>query len=149
MQCIDYRTAMLTRKDKESTQIPHLAKIASRWDRAINRELRQFAQCQWPDIHLLGLVPIHSFRLRKQLESEMIVWWVERDIPPYDRYRCEAYRVELSLVEPGQPRLIVRSGKSENPVVPMTIEGLKIALVRAAADTPLVIRREFDPALVP
>jgi hypothetical protein len=149
MQSVDCRTAMLTRKDNKLTRTHCLEKIARRWDGGIRRELRRMAQFLWPDARLLGLVPIHSYRLRKQLELEMIVWWVERDIPPFDRYRCEAYRVELSLADPEQPTLVVRSGISAYPVIPMSVEGLKTTLVRASADTPLVIRREFDPALVP
>jgi len=140
---------MLTRTDTEMIQTPCLTKIARHWNAGIRHELRQFAQFLWPDARLLGLVHIHSYRLRKQLESETIVWWVERDIPPFDRYRCEAYRVELSLAGSDQPTLFVRSGISAYPVVPMSVEGLKTALVRAGADTPLVIQRQFGPAFDP
>ena len=149
MQSVDYRTAMLSIKDNESFRTHDLVRIASHWDNAITRELRRFAQYLWPNTRLLGLIPIHSYRLRKQLESETIVWWVERDIPPFDRYRCEAYRVELSLAGPDQPRLVVRSSISAYPVIPIGVESLKTALVRAGADTPLVIRRQFGPALDP
>jgi len=149
MQSVDLKAAMSTHEDTVSTQTHHLAEIAHRWDGGIRRELRRFAQHLWPDTHLLGLVPLHSFRLRKQLESETMVWWVERDIPPFDRYRCEAYRVELSLARLDQPRLAVRSGISAYPVDPMSEEGLKTALVRAGADIPLVIRRQFGPAQDP
>jgi hypothetical protein len=147
MQIFDYRTSMLTHKDNESVQTSYLARIASRWDSTINRELQRFAQFLWPDARLLGLIPIHSYRLRKRLDSEMIVWWVERDIPPFDRYRCEAYRVELSLAESGQPMLVVRSGNSSYPVAPMSVDDLKMALTRAGADKSLVIQCEFEPAL--
>lgn len=149
MQSLDIRTAMLSWKGNGSFRTHYLAKLASRWDSAITRELRRFAQYLWPGARLLGLVPIHSYRLRKQHELETIVWWVERDIPPYDRYRCEAYRVELSLERPGQPRLVVRSGFSAYPVVPISMEGIKSALVRAGLDSPLVIRRQFGSALDP
>lgn len=149
MQSVDLKATMSTHEDTVSTQTHHLAEMAHRWDGGIRRELRRFAQHLWPDTHLLGLVPLHSFRFRKQLESETMVWWVERDIPPYDRYRCEAYRVELSLAGPDQPRLVVRSGIAAYPVFPMTIESLNTALVQAGADTPLLIRREFGTALDP
>lgn len=147
MQSVNYRSAMLTRTETELTQTHTLIKLASRWDSVINRELRRFAQYVWPNTRLLGLVPIHSYRLRKQHELETIVWWIERDIPPFDRYRCEAYRVELSLPAPDQPQLVVRSGISAYPVAPISMDDLRAALARAAADTPLVIPRQFGSAL--
>jgi len=149
MQSVDNRTVMLTRKDTESIRTHLLAKLASRWGSVINRELSGFAQHLWPDTRLLGLIPIHNFRLRKRLELDAIVWWVERDIPPFDRYLCEAYRVELSLAGPDQPQLVVRSGISAYPIIPISIDGLTMTLVKAGADTPLVIRRQFGPALDP
>jgi hypothetical protein len=147
MQRTENRTSILLHKGSAPAHC--LAETASRWDRTIYRELRHFAQYLWPNARLLGLIPIHSYRLRKQSEPEQIVWWVERDIPPFDRYLCEAYRVELSLAGPDQPRLVVRSGMSTYPVVPISIEALKAALVQAGADTPLIIHRQFGPALDP
>jgi hypothetical protein len=149
MQSVDYHSAMVTCTGTETTQKQCLVKIARHWDSGIRRELRRFAQYLWPDTHLLGLVPLHGYRLRKRLESETLIWWVERDIPPYDRYRCEAYSVELNLAGPAQPQLVVRTGISAYPILPISMEGLKITLVQAGADTPLVIRREFEPALDP
>jgi hypothetical protein len=140
---------MSTREKKEPLRAHSFSNVASRWDSAIQRELRQFAQYLWSDARLLGLVPIHSYRLRKWLESGIMVWWVERDIPPFDQYQCESYRVELSLSRPDQPQLVVRTGISAYPVVPMSIEGLKVALERAGADTPIIIHRQFGPALDP
>lgn len=132
-----------------TTPTHYLERIARHWDSGIRLELHRFAQFLWPDARLLGLVPIRSYRLRKQQEAEMIVWWVERDIPPYDRHRCEAYRVELSLPDIDKPHLIVRSGTSIYPVATSDIDGLKLALVQAGADRPLVIHRQFGPALDP
>ncbi len=149
MQNVDVNAAMSTHEDTVSTRTRRLAEIAHRWDGGIRRELRRFAQHLWPDAHLLGFVPLHSFRLRKQLDTETMVWWVERDIPPYDRYHCEAYRVELSLAGPDQPRLVVRSGIAAHPVFPMTIESLNTALAQAGTDKPMLIRREFGTALDP
>jgi hypothetical protein len=136
MESINFLTPLSTPEGIEPTRIDYLEKIARGWDGSIRHELRQFAQYLWPDARVLGLVPIHSYRFRKQLESGTIVWWVERDIPPFDRYRCEAYRVELSIAGQDQVRLLVRSGISAYPVVPASMEGLKIALVRAGATHP-------------
>ena len=149
MESIDYRTGMLSGEDNESNQIHQMAMIASRWDKSIRRELHRFAQNLWPDTRLLGLLPIHHYRLRKHLESRTMAWWVERDIPPYDRHLCAAFRVELSLSDSHQPQLIVHSGNSIHPIVPMNLKGLQTALARAQNDKPLVIRRRFEPAIDP
>ena len=146
MQGIVSQTKM--RADQEKVSNNDLSKIARQWDHRIRRELYRFAQRQWPEVRLLGL-PIHRYRLRKQFEPGTFMWWVELDIPPFDRYRCEAYRVELSLAGPDQPRLVVRTGIYTYPVAPMSMRELKTVLVRAGADPPLVIRREFGPALDP
>lgn len=149
MQSVGYRTTIMTPMKNVSYQRRQLVKIAQRWDRRIRRELLLFAKKRWPDTHLLGLIPLRSFRLRRQLNTETITWWIERDIPPFDCYRCEAFRVELSLRGSTQPRLVVRSGISAYPVIPMSIDELKISLIRASVDTPLLIRRQFGSALDP
>lgn len=146
MESIDYRAGMSPGEDNGSIQNHHLAKIASHWDKSIRRELHHSAQNRWPDTRWLGLLPIHHYRLRKHLESRTIVWWVERDIPPYDRHLCAAFRVELSLSDSDQPQLIVHSGSAIHPIVPMNNKGLQTALTQALADKPLVIRRQFEPA---
>lgn len=147
MQGIVSRSEKRARPSKAETT--HLGKAAHKWDLTVRRMLQRFARQQWPDEHILGLIPVRRYRLRKQFEPGNYMWWVERDIPPFDRYRCEAYRVELSLAGPDQPRLVVRTGISAYSVAPISIEGLNSALVRAGVDTPLVIRRQFGPALDP
>lgn len=149
MRSVDYEAAMLARKKIETTRKHQLTRFARRWDKSIRRQLRQFAQKLWPDIHVLGLVSLHDFRLRRQTGRRAVIWWVERDIPPSDRYRCEAYRVVLSLTPSCRPQLTVRTGVSDYPVIPLNIETLKVTLDRAAADIPLVIHRQFGPALDP
>ena len=149
MESIDYRTGMDSGKVNEPTRIHYLGKIASQWDKSIRRELGRFAQNRWPDNRLLGLIPIHHYRLRKQLESRTMVWWVERDILPNDRHLCAAYRVELSFADLDQPLMILRSGSSVHPIVPMNMEGLQTVLAQAQNEKPLVIRRRFEPAIDP
>jgi hypothetical protein len=140
---------MFFRKRNKPISSLRLSKIAHHWDRAIRRNLHRFAQDRWPDVWLAGLIPIHLYRLRRQLEPETFVWWVERDIPPYDRHLCEAYRVELSLADPDKPRMIVRSSTSIYPLALIDMDSLNAALVQAGADKPLVIQRQFGPALDP
>ena len=150
MESIDYRTGISPGGEENgSTQIRHLARFASHWDKFIRRELHRFAQYRWPDTRLLGLIPIHHYRLRKQLESRTMVWWVERDIHPNDRHLCAAYRVELSFADLDQPLMILRSGSSVHPIVPMNMEGLQTVLAQAQNEKPLVIRRRFEPAIDP
>jgi hypothetical protein len=74
---------------------------------------------------------------------------VEHDIPPYDRYRCAAYRVELSLTDDDRPALSVESGAGMYPVTPLSREALEAALARAGQDPPLVVPREMGEALDP
>jgi len=150
MESIEYRTGISPGGEENgSTQIRHLARFASHWDKFIRRELHRFAQYRWPDTRLLGLIPIHHYRLRKQLKSRTMVWWIERDIPPYDRHLCAAYRVELSLVDAEQPQLLVHSGSSMHAIVPMNLKELQTALARVSNEKPLVIRRRFEPAIDP
>jgi hypothetical protein len=40
----------------------------------------------------LERLSVHRVRLRHQVEGEDWVWWLERDIPPYDRIHCESNR---------------------------------------------------------
>lgn len=147
MQGIISRSEKRTRPSKAETT--HLGKAAHKWDHTIRRMLRRFARQQWPDEHILGLIPVRRYRLRKQFEPGNYMWWVERDIPPYDRFQCAAYRVEMILNGPDQPHLILRSGEAVYPVTQMSAEGLLDALKKMSTDTPLIIQRQFGPALDP
>ena len=78
-----------------------------------------------------------------------MIWWVERDIPPYDRYRCEVYSVELAIGERGQVRLSVMSGEEEYPVEPTDERTLVSALILASKDDPMIVPRQMGAALDP
>ena len=119
------------------------------WDKMVRRELSSFARALWPEGHELRWPGSHSYRLRKQSEPNRFIWWVERDIPPQDRYRCAAYRVELSGNGQGHNTLIVQSGEGEYPVVPADESGLEVALIQASQDDPLIIPRRMGAALDP
>lgn len=149
MQNVEKKTPKLIQTSTSSNQRHRLANFARHLDRGIRREMHGFGENIWPDTYILGLIPVHGFRLRKRCSSEKITWWIEHDIPPYDRYRCEAYQVELRLIKPDQPRLVVRSGISTYPVITMSVEEFKKTLVRAGADKPMFIHRQFGPALDP
>jgi hypothetical protein len=95
----------------------------------------------------LGVIPVRQHRVRHKAVGGGYLWWVEHDMPPYDRYRCAAYQVELRLTDHKRPALDVVSGAGVYPVTPLSPEALEAALARAGQDPPLVILREMGEAL--
>lgn len=123
--------------------------LVQHWDILIRAELHRLAEILWPDGHLLGIIPVRQHRVRHKAGGGSYLWWVEHDIPPYDRYRCAAYRVELSLTDQNRPALSVESGAGVYPVTSPSREAFEAALARAGQDAPLVILREMGEALDP
>jgi hypothetical protein len=135
---------MLRRRQALKVERVHrLSAAAQQWEGTVRSELRRLAQALWPDGWLIGLIPIYHYRLRHEITPEAHVWWIEHDIPPYDKYQCVAYRVRLSMGESNQPTLSVQSGKTAYAVSPMTKQALDAALSRAGQDPPLVIPRQM------
>jgi hypothetical protein len=99
-------------------QAHRLTQIAQPWESPIRAGLQRLAQALWPDQHVLGLLPVHRYRLRHQATATSQVGWVEHDIPPSDRYWCAAYRVQMTLPDGGEPILTVQSGTAVYPVTP-------------------------------
>lgn len=128
-------------------RLQHLSELARQWNKAIRTGLQQLAQTLWPDAHLLGMIPHHRYRLRHQMTSERYVWWVEHDIPPYDRYWCAAYRVQLTLDSQGLPVLRVQSGAGDEVITPLTPEALEVALARGGEHLSLLIPRQMGRVL--
>jgi hypothetical protein len=126
-----------------------LRTLAHTWDRVVRNELQQMAKILWPDKPWMGFMPVNTYRLRKQITGKGAMWWIERDISPFDRFQCAAYRVELTLAGTDQPRWIVRSGIAAYPLPAMSAGDLKSALQQASGDVPMIIRRKFGPALDP
>lgn len=125
-----------------------LIKIARPWDTTIRDELRQTAEALWPTEHFLGLLPVRRYRLRRQATSDAVIWWIEHDLPPYDRYQCATYQVHLAF-EGEKLYLTIRSGRAVYPVNPLTAEILNTTLNRAGSDPPLIISRRMGLALDP
>jgi len=117
--------------------------------KVIRQELKDLALKKWPNSYILGFIPIHNYRLRRRVKREVITWWIEHDIPPYDLYRCAAYQVELKGVNSSKQYLIVRSGTSSYAVQPMTPCALQAALERVLNDPPLHINRAFGKVIDP
>ena len=124
-----------------------LTEFGHEWDHTIRNELQRLARVLWPNDHARSLLPVHRVRLRHRVEGEAWVWWVERDIPPYDLYRCQAYRVMLTLDARGEPVLTVQSGAGYSPVAPLTLAALEAALSHAGQRPPLVIPRAMGEAI--
>jgi hypothetical protein len=133
----------------ENSRSDDLLKLAKYWDRPVRRELSAFARAVWPERGLLRRLGLHSYRRRKRAQADRVIWWIERDIPPYDRYRCEVYSVELAIGERGQVRLSVLSGEEEYPVEPIDERNLIAALILASKDDPMIVPRQMGEALDP
>jgi hypothetical protein len=131
------------RRRQEAAEERHrrLIALGRQWDHTVRSELRQLAHALWANGHAPGLVLVGRYRLRHQLEAEPWVWWIERDVPPYDRYRCEAYRVTLVLDGRNEPVLEVQSGAGVYQVAPLTVAALDTSLAEAGQDPPLLIPR--------
>lgn len=149
MQEIHFQDVLVHDRKAGLANRRQLEKTAHQWNKFILHELRQFAARKWSDLHVLKVIPVHAFRLRKNHLPESISWWVEHDIPPFDRYHCEAYLIELTLKDSGQPQLLIRTGSSTYPVIPMNREGFRQTLLKASADQPMIIFRDFGPAIYP
>lgn len=126
-----------------------LIKTARQWDTTIHDELRQTADTLWPAEYFLGLLPIRRYRLRRQTTYDVVIWWIEHDLPPYDRYQCATYQVHLALDEGKKAHLMVQSGQAVYPVNPLTTQMLNTTLNRASSDPPLIISRRMGLALDP
>jgi hypothetical protein len=127
----------------------YLQMLGERCDQPVRNELANFARNKWQNKHFLGLLPIRSYRMRKRIEPDAIVWWVEHDVPLYDQYHCEAYQVRLFLTGVGEPRIEVRSQTNRYEVELLVIDSLKEALKKAGQDAPMSVLRSMGEAVDP
>jgi len=123
-----------------------LRNTARQWGPFIRRSLKDFGRAKWeqsgwPHLHLRQL-----FRLREEMDGNQYVWWIERDIPPIDLYRCEAYQVVLALPENGEMKLVFRTGMGDRVIPQPIIASLEIVLKEAAHDPARIIPREMGVA---
>jgi hypothetical protein len=115
------------------------------WDHLIRTALHRTGQYLWPDRRRWGLWSQHDYRLRHRDD----IWWIEHDLPPYDRYQCAAYQVHLIRGQGHDPHLTVHTDTAIYLVSPATWATLTTTLTRACADPPLVILRRMGSALDP
>lgn len=146
MTGLDPFDLLLQKREDEGERAHRLAWLARQWDGIIRDGLQRLGQVLWGADYLLGLIPRHRYRVRYQGSPKVYVWRVEHDIPPYDRYRCAAYQVQLTLDDRDEPVLTVNSGEAIYPVTPLTSETLRMALATASQEDPLVIPRNMGEA---
>jgi hypothetical protein len=138
----------------------NLHRVAGQWNPRIIRALRRMGRAIWPSVYRLGLIRMPRYRLRRRAQPSRWSWWIEHDIPPYDRFRCAAYEVELSLDEKDRPILRIRNGNKtrtladidqgatppQNPHEIWTAAEFERLLADAGQEAPMIIRRDFGPA---
>lgn len=133
-------------QERERRRLAYIYEVAQRWEAPVQDGLQQLARVLWSDTHLLGLIPVHRFRLRSRQEGNTYVWWIEHDTEPYDKAECAAYRVQLTVDDSDEPHLIVQNGDGEYPVRPLDQATLNETLAHAGQGSPLVILREMGDA---
>jgi hypothetical protein len=122
--------------------VEQLTGLIQTWDGPIQKALTRLAQVLWPVEYMWGIIPIRAYRLRcQQSDPVTYVWWIEHDIPPYDKYECAAYRVQLTLNDQLQPVLRVESGGATYQVESPTVEELETTVAKGGQDIPLIIPR--------
>jgi hypothetical protein len=120
-----------------------LQALSQQWDRHIRNILGDVAKRKWPDRRLFGLIPIHSYRLRRVSHPGMSVWWIEHDLPPYDLFRCEAYRITLDLNLDCQPSMQVEYQSGSYSIEPLTPRKFLEKVQKLEELPPLIIPRKM------
>jgi hypothetical protein len=149
MKMANHTSVLHPRSEKLQKKLHTLRVEQRRWNSAVCHELGGFATRHWRRNGWLRWLGLPGYRLRRQLEDDGVTWWVERDIPPADRFRCAAYRVYLHLDTKMNVALSVQSGQKNYPVVPVNSENLRAVLSKAVQDSPLIIARQMGDALDP
>ena len=124
-----------------------LTQFDHKCEKEIKSLLRFVASEKW-GVHQSCLNFIHrkDYRLRTKKMPGFITWWVEHDIPPYDLYRCEAYRVTLRIEGGKKPLIFVESDAESILLNHPSLQDLEIALRRIAKQPPLHIPRRMGVA---
>jgi hypothetical protein len=132
----------LTQPERER----RLIQAARQFDRMIRRELHRLGVALWGVDHVLGIIPIHRYRVRFEPGAPICMWRMEHDLPPYDRHRCAAYQVQLRLDDRDAPVITVRSQAASHHIAPPIAGALQAALVEAAQEAPLIVLRDMGEA---
>ena len=120
-----------------------LKALSQQWDRQIRQLLGDVAKRRWPDRHLFGLIPIHNYRLRRESHPGMSIWWIEHDLPPYDLFRCEAYRITLNLNQDCQPSIQLEYQFGSYSIEPLIPKKFLEKMQKLEKQPPLIIPRKM------
>ena len=139
---------MVSRQREAEQLAMQFCEFIGTWDSPVRQALNELAQVRWPSQYFLKLIPVSTYRLRDhQVAAQLHLWWVEHDIPPYDKYQCASYQVYLTVNnEENEPMLFVQSGSKVYPVTPLTEKNLKVIVAQAGQDQPIVITRNMGKA---
>lgn len=138
-----FQAQLLSRQQAKQKWALRFAELINEWDPLVCQVLNQLAQILWPPKFVLKLIPVSVYRLRDRQVGTVHLWWIERDIPPFDRYQCAAYLVYLSLSMTYRPVLSVQSGQRVYPITPATEEQLITTVMKAGQEPPLIISRNM------
>jgi len=124
----------------------HFLQLAHSLQKPIQSELRAFARAIWFAERGPMIFLDWRYRLRKEIHPDKAIWWIEADIPPFDRYRCAAYRVELDQTAAGENRLSFQTGSQRYEINLNDISTIHAAFIKASFDPALVISRRMGTA---
>ena len=116
------------------------------WSKLIRSSLVRVAENRWPHRMLFGLVPRKAYRLRQKRSPRTMMWWIEYELPPYNRHRCAAYLAVMQVNNQRQPFVILRSGKSTRVIHRLSETVLQEAVILIGQEPPMVIARDMGPA---
>ena len=120
--------------------------LAHSLEKPIQQELRAFARAIWFAERGPGFLLDREYRLRKEIHPGQVSWWIEQDIPPFDRYRCAAYRVELRPTAACEGKLSFQTGLRRYDIDLNNLSALHDTLLRASHDPSLIISRRMGAA---
>jgi len=126
-----------------------LKALSQQWDRHIRHFLGDLAKRRWPDRYLLGFIPVHSYRFRRESLPRTSIWWIEHDLPPFDLFRCAAYRITLHLNQDCQPSMQLECRSGSYSIEPLTPKNFRDTLQKLEKQSPLIIPRKMGPVTDP
>lgn len=132
--------------EKSNQRQQELHRQQMKWDKCVRKALTELGDALWSRHRLLRLLPTKSFRLRSRGDEIEYYWWIEKDIPPHDRYRCAAYIVCMKMDTNLNPILVVRSGDRMHVVNQPDEAALYRAVEKAGREAPLITARHMGPA---
>jgi hypothetical protein len=117
------------------------------WGKIIKSLLKFVAMEKWGNYQSFrGIIRRKNYRLRVNKGPGYIIWWIEHDIPPYDLYRCEAYRVTARIEGVGEPLINVESNTDSIQLYRPSLKDFENALKRIVKQPPLHIPRRMGEA---